>query len=254
MTLPLSHGVQAGAAFRRLVESEAPLLLLDLDGTLAPLLDDAARSRVPEATRRTIQALRRSGVHVVLVSGRSIAGVRRVAGMPVDAILGDHGARLLSHGRIRPWIHADRRRLTNGVRDIAPLVAATRGIVLEQKDRSLALHLRILGNHDHPTVREIARRLRRAGLRVLQGHRILDAQPPGVNKGVAVRRWLAHHAHDAVLYAGDDTTDMDAFRALRGRGTVIAVGPRATGAEFRTRDPRTFAAWLARLAAARAAR
>ncbi|MEO8140046.1 MAG: trehalose-phosphatase, partial [Gemmatimonadota bacterium] len=98
------------------------------------------------------------------------------------------------------------------------------------------------------------RRLRVAGLRALRGRRVIDVQLPGVNKGAAVERWLAHHASDTVLYAGDDTTDEDAFRALRGRGSTIAVGPRARGAAFRTRDPATFAAWLARLAQARLSR
>ncbi len=254
MSHPLSRGTPARAAFNRLVESESPLFFLDLDGTLAPLVADPAMARVPAATRRALQALRRTGVQVVLVSGRSIDGVRRVAATPVDAILGDHGARALIRGRVRPWIAANRARLTKAVQAISALVDVTPGIVLEQKDRSLAIHLRILGQHSHPAARRIARRLRERGLRVLEGHRVLDGQLPGVNKGVAVTRWLARTAPDAVLYAGDDTTDEDAFRALRGRGMVIGVGPRATGAAFRTRDPSTFATWLARLAAARSAR
>lgn len=254
MTRPLSRGAPARAAFDQLVASAEPLLLLDLDGTLAPLMDDPATARIPVATRRSIQALRRTGASVVLVSGRSVAGVRRVAAMPVEAILGDHGAMAFIAGRTTSWIRADRGRLTTAIQAIASLVDDTPGIVLERKDRSLAIHLRILGHHAHPAAQQIARRLRQAGLRVLSGHRVLDAQLPGVNKGVAVRRWLARHRFDAVLYAGDDITDQDAFRVIRPRGTVIAIGPRPSGAEFRTRDPGTFAAWLARLAEARTSR
>ncbi len=254
MTRPLSRGATARAAFHQLVMSAEPLLLLDLDGTLAPLRDDPMTARIPAGTRQSLQALRRSGARVVLVSGRSVAGVRRVARTPVEAILGDHGARAFMAGKTTAWIHADQRRLAIAVRTIEPLVAATPGILLEQKDRSLAIHLRILGHHAHPATRAIARRLRQAGLRVLPGHRVLDAQLPGVNKGVAVQRWLARHRWDAVLYAGDDITDQDAFRVIRPRGMVIAIGPRPKGAEFRTRDPATFAVWLARLAAARISR
>lgn len=254
MTRPLSRGAPARAAFHRLVQAAEPLLLLDLDGTLAPLRDDPTTARIPEGTRRSIETLRRTGARVVLVSGRSVAGVRRVARMPVEAILGDHGARAFIAGKTTAWIRADHRRLTRAARTIESLVAATPGLALEHKDRSLAIHLRILGHHAHPVTREITGRLRAAGLRVLPGHRVLDAQLPGVNKGVAVQRWLARHRFDAVLYAGDDITDQDAFRVVRPRGTVIAIGPRPSGAEFRTRDPATFAVWLARLAEARTSR
>jgi trehalose 6-phosphate phosphatase len=126
-------------------------------------------------------------------------------------------------------------------------------MVLQEKDRSLAIHLRL--PRGDGAVSELARRLRASGYRVLHGYRVLDVQLPGVHKGAAVRRWLAVHPEaDQVLYAGDDTTDQDAFRALRGRGITIAVGPRAAGAALRTRDTRTFAAWLGRLAAARRGR
>ena len=252
MTSSLSRGPGARIAFDRLVASKAPLLFLDLDGTLAPLVERPGAARVPDSTRRLLRALRRGGAIVVLITGRSIDGALRVAPMPVDALLGDHGARALIDGQRSSWLPAETARLTRAVAAVEALIGRTPGLRLEQKERSLAIHLHIAGRHRNPIVREVARRLRLAGLRVLQGRRVIDAQLPGVNKGAAVERWLAHHSSDAVLYAGDDTTDEDAFRALRGRGTTIAVGPRARLAAFRTRDPATFATWLARIAQARA--
>jgi trehalose-phosphatase len=251
MSSALSRGADARAVFTRLVESEAPLLFLDLDGTLAPLVAISGAARVPAFTRRAIRDLRRSGAQVVLISGRSIDGVLPVAAMPVDAILGDHGACALIAGRRTPWIPAATARLTRAARAVAPLIDATPGLSLERKERSIAVHVRLPGRHRNPAAREVARRFRAAGLRVLPGRQVMDVQLPGVNKGVAVLKWLARRPADTVLYAGDDTTDKDAFRALRGRAIVIGVGPRARSAAFRTRDPLTFAAWLARLAAAR---
>ncbi|HMV34224.1 MAG TPA: trehalose-phosphatase, partial [Gemmatimonadales bacterium] len=67
---PLGRGAAARAAFTRLVHAERPILLLDLDGTLAPLRDRPEAARVPAATRRTLRRLRATGVTVVLVSGR----------------------------------------------------------------------------------------------------------------------------------------------------------------------------------------
>ena len=253
MSHPLGRGPAARRAFQALVRAERPLLFFDLDGTLAPLGENPERARVPAATRRTIAALRSAGAEVVLVSGRSARAVARISGTPVDAILGDHGARLLEGGRLQPWLPADRVRLHRAARAVKRFLAGRRGIWLERKDRSLAIHLRLPGGHGHRTVGEVATLLRRMGLRVLHGNRVLDAQLPGVNKGAAVRRWLRRGRKDAVLYAGDDTTDQDAFRALTPGAVTIAIGRRVPGAAFATRNPATFAAWLSRLARARAA-
>lgn len=247
----LTRSAAGRSAMRRLAAAPRPLLFLDLDGTLAPLLDQPDRARVPLRTRRALRALRRSGAEVVLVSGRSALAVRRIVGEPVDAILGDHGARVLAAGRLRPWIAVNQRRLNAAADLVEQHLGDRRRIWLERKDRSLAIHLRLPRGHADGRVRNIARLLRRSGLRVLEGHRVLDAQLPGVDKGVAVRRWLAGRDPDVVLYAGDDTTDRDAFLALRGRAITIVVGRRVAGAGLRTRDPASLADWLERLAALR---
>jgi trehalose-phosphatase len=254
VTQALGRGRAARAGFRRLAQARAPVLFLDLDGTLAPLVERAENARVPAATRRVLDRLRRTGARVVIVSGRSIAGVQHVAQLPTDAILGDHGA-LIWRGRgLKPWLPADRVALARAVRRVALELGRLPGVRLEHKDRSLAIHLRLSRSSRKGVIAEVVRLLEQTGLRVLHGHRVIDAQLPGVNKGSAVKRWLeTDEAADAVIYAGDDTTDEDAFRALRGRGMTVSVGPRARGAGFRTRDPRSFATWLGRLAEARRA-
>ncbi|HWA17145.1 MAG TPA: trehalose-phosphatase, partial [Gemmatimonadales bacterium] len=90
MSKPLS-GSGARASFRKLVLATSALLLFALDGTLAPIVDRPAAARVPVQTRYLLQQLRRTGASVVLVSGRSVEGVRHVARCDVDAIVGDHG-------------------------------------------------------------------------------------------------------------------------------------------------------------------
>jgi trehalose 6-phosphate phosphatase len=252
VTAPLGRGAAAHGALETLARASNPLLFLDLDGTLAPIVERPGRARVPPATARVIERLRHSGAAVVLVSGRAVAGVVHVARTPVDAILGDHGARLLEAGRVRAWLPASRARFTHAADRLEGLLEGMRGVRFQRKERSLAIHLRLPRQDGGRTARRIAALLRAEGLRVLFGHRILDAQLPGVDKGRAVLRWLRRHpGHDAVLYAGDDTTDEDALRSLRGRAVTIAVGPRPRFAEFRTSSPRTLAAWLARLADAR---
>ncbi|MFN8652067.1 MAG: trehalose-phosphatase [Gemmatimonadales bacterium] len=252
MTIRLARGNAGRVVLETLARARRPLLFLDLDGTLAPLVERPRRARIPAATCRTLQRLRKTGVRVVLVSGRSVAGVLEVAHTPVDAILGDHGARLYEQGRLSSWLPASKAQFTHAADRLERLLEGTRGVRFQRKERSLAIHLRLPRNDKGRTTERIARLLRKEGLRVLYGHRILDAQLPGVDKGRAVSKWLRRHPRpDAVLYAGDDTTDEDAMLALAGRAFTVAVGPRPRCNTYRTSSTRTFAAWLARLAAAR---
>ncbi len=252
MTIRLARDNAGRVVFETLARAKRPLLFLDLDGTLAPIVERPRRARVPAATAKTLQRLRKTGARIVLVSGRSVAGVLEVAHTPVDAILGDHGARLYEHGRLTSWLPASKAQFTHAADRLERLLEGTRGVRFQRKERSLAIHLRLPKNDKGHTTERIARLLRKEGLRVLYGHRILDAQLPGVDKGRAVRKWLrVHPRSDAVLYAGDDTTDEDAMLALAGRAFTVAVGPRPRCNTYRTSSTRTFAAWLARLAAAR---
>ncbi len=253
MTIPLARGTAGRVVLETLAAARRPLLFLDLDGTLAPIVERPRRARVPASTARTLQRLRAGGVRVVLVSGRSVAGVLEVARTPVDAVLGDHGARLYEQGRVTSWLPASAAQFRHAADRLEGLLIGVRGVRFQRKERSLAIHLRLSTNDRGRTATRIARMLRAEGLRVLFGHRILDAQLPGVDKGRAVLKWLRRHPRpDAVLYAGDDTTDEDAMIALAGRAFTVAVGPRPRFNTYRTSGPRTLAAWLARLAEARA--
>lgn len=253
MSKHLGRGPEARAALEKLARAKRPLLFLDLDGTLAPIVQKPKRARIPGTTIRTIRRLRSLGVRIVIVSGRAVAGVLEIASTPVDAILGDHGARLYERGRVRAWLPASHAQFKHAADRLEGLLFGTRGVRFQRKERSLAIHLLLPRHHGNRTAHRIAALLKAEGLRVLYGHRILDAQLPGVDKGRAVLRWLRrHNKPDVVLYAGDDTTDEDALQALKGRAITVAVGPRPRYAEFRTSGPRTFAAWLARLAETRA--
>jgi len=82
-----------------------------------------------------------------------------------------------------------------------------------------------------------------AGLKVGSAHCAVEAKPfVQWHKGAACLHILEHEwgpqwaQNSAVVYAGDDTTDEDAFKALAGHGLTIRVtasGEVATAAELR---------------------
>jgi trehalose-phosphatase len=99
----------------------------------------------------------------------------------------------------------------------------------ERKPLSVSFHFRRAD--DEAAARAYLTRVdaaaREAGLVPRWGRMVLEVRPPvEANKGTAVTALLARAAVTRALYAGDDTTDLDAFAALDGLelGVKVAVG------------------------------
>src|SRR5690348_4961676 len=79
-------------------------VLLDVDGVLAPIVQNADDAHMPETTRRPlIEVARRYGV-VACVSGRRASDARRIVSLGSIAYLGSHGSEVLKPGSIQPEI------------------------------------------------------------------------------------------------------------------------------------------------------
>ncbi len=250
---PLS-GPAGRAARRRLGRAGRPVLFLDVDGTLAPIVPRPPAARVPPGTLAILRRLRARGARVVLVSGRTAADAHAVArGVAVDGVIGNHGAELRRGGRSRRWVGRGAARVASVARRLGPLVAAFPRTVLEDKGYSLAVHCRAGPEVFRALLRAVRGALHGTGLVAQGGKRVIDIRSPDAGKGAAVLRWLEDMERgrvplEEVLYAGDDTTDEDAVRALGRQAVTISVGSRPAGARFRTRGPATLARWLQALA------
>jgi trehalose-phosphatase len=126
------------------------------------------------------------------------------------------------------------------------------GVQLESKGHSIALHHRLPPVELGRLLRMVRGKMLGNNLEALRGRRVIDLRSRGADKGTAVIRWLERTVRGSVplsevLYAGDDTTDEDAFRALGHRSVTVAVGQRPRGARFRTPGPVALAKWLHRL-------
>ena len=106
----------------------------------------------------------------------------------------------------------------------------------EDKQAIYAFHWRGAPDEDaaEQAVRELAERAEAAGFAVHWGRKVLEVRPPvELHKGKGIERLLRGADVHVALYAGDDRTDLDAFRALRravedGRLTAcVCVGVRS---------------------------
>lgn len=197
----------------------AGAILLDVDGTLAPIAPHPDRSAVPDATRATLARLVARYALVACVSGRAAADAARLVGVDGVAVVGNHGLELLRGGAatwadgVEPWLPAVRRAADA----LGPLALEVGGWV-EDKGATLTVHVREAPDPDaaRSALEERAVPVIAAqGLGWRWGRMALEARPPvDVDKGTAVRDLLASSPATCSLYAGDDLTDLDALRAV----------------------------------------
>jgi trehalose 6-phosphate phosphatase len=196
-------------------------VLLDIDGTLAPIVRHAEDAHVPEKTRTALIAVARKYGVVACISGRTATDARRVVSIGSIAYVGNHGGELLRPGASQAEVEPEFAHWSRRVQEFAGKVDTdelTRlRVRFEDKGPIVAWHWR--GAPDEEAARaavdRIAAAAEKAGFRTHWGRKVLEVRPPvQVDKGGAVQRLLREVDVDAVLYAGDDVTDLDAFRAI----------------------------------------
>ncbi len=245
-------------------------LLTDVDGTLAPIVDDpAAAAPLPEAREALASLAERHGL-VACVSGRPAADARRIVGLDDLVYLGNHGLERLDPGASEARPSA---ALAGHEEDAPRFVAALdderlpqAGIRVEMKGPIRALHWRGAADEERAAgvAEEIAGEAERAGLAIHHGRKVIELRPPvEFDKGMAIAELLIDRPVRHALYAGDDRTDLDAFRVLR---DLVASGVLETAvcvaiaadesppevsaqADFAVASPAEFAALLSRLVA-----
>jgi trehalose 6-phosphate phosphatase len=196
--------------------AEAPertAILLDVDGTLAPIVPRPEDARVPDATRAELERIAGRYALVACVTGRAADVARAIVGVDGIRYVGEHGLELAP----------DAEAWAERVQEFADEA----GWPPERKRFSVSFHWR-----GHPEPDEAEREIGRiasageeAGFRVRWGRKVIDVVPPiDASKGTAVARLLeAHPEVERALFAGDDTTDVDAFRALGEAGLELAL-------------------------------
>ena len=231
-------------------------LLLDFDGTLAPIRSRPGQVRLSAARRRALRRLSRK-MFIAVVSGRSLADLHRRLAVPGMACAGSHGLEIRFRGRL--WRHPGCREaaglLPAVVRDVRARLGDASGLLVERKPCSAAFHFRLAAPGQR---RRIAKAVRaavtplRGALTLVRGKMVLEARPAlHWNKGDAVRAILALaglQGRHPLVYIGDDRTDEDAFRALGRDDVAVQVG-RRSGTCARYRLKTVFAVWelIARL-------
>ncbi len=233
-------------------------IFLDYDGTLTPIVETPERAILTAETRRLIAELS-ALCPTAVVSGRDLRDIRNLVGIDSLIYAGSHGFEITGPGGLKieheaagaylPALDAIEEDLRDRLKNV-------RGCLVERKRFSIAVHYRLVAEDEVAGIEQAVDGIRARYPRLRKGHgkKVFELQPDlEWNKGEAVLFLLRELRSDEKeflpLFIGDDVTDEDAFRALRGRGVSIIVQdePRPTEARYGLRNPQEVRTFLERI-------
>ncbi|HEY1778456.1 MAG TPA: trehalose-phosphatase [Solirubrobacteraceae bacterium] len=197
-------------------------ILLDIDGTLAPIVRHASDAHVPEPTRRLLIAISKSYGFVACVSGRPAAVARQMVSIGSIAYIGNHGCELLRPAFHETIVADDVSAWADRVQAFAARVdtPALQQLRVRREDKGAIVAFHWRGAPDEAAALRALAALEdaatQAGLDPHHGRKVLEIRPPvPIDKGQGVRWVLGEESPSAALYVGDDLTDIDAFAGVR---------------------------------------
>jgi len=232
----------------RIRQAQNLFLFLDYDGTLAPIVSRPELALCPSEVKRHLEKLRDlPSVYLAIISGRSLEDLRKKVGVSDIIYAGNHGLEIENpDGRHKKMLSSDRtRELKRITQNVQNSLKEIPGILFEEKGPILSVHYR---NVDQKFFDRIPQVLKgelqqwRGRWKMAPGKMVFEIRPDvDFHKGEAVREILKTFPSLGLLpiYLGDDQTDEDAFRVLKGQGVSVFIGPSgfSSEADFFLRNP-----------------
>jgi len=232
-----------------------PVFFFDYDGTLTPIAQRPDMAKLTSTARNNLLQLSKK-YHVALISGREKGDLIKQVNIPDIFYAGNHGLDISGPGisMTFPEIEKYLPIIENITLQLEQTLSTFPGIILEKKGMSVAVHYRMTPKENLPELKSLLKNIikgRSKYIRVLKGKKVFEFLPNiEWNKGKAIiwimnilkLSWVEYR----VFYLGDDTTDEDAFRVLRTRGTGILISekPRKSSADFRLSSPEEVKKWI----------
>jgi len=203
--------------------------VLDFDGTLAEIVARPEHARPVDGARGALVELARRYRSVAIVTGRRSEEVAALLDVAHVTYVGLYGLEDAADELVTAIVP----RVQTATLEIAEAWVEDKGV-------SVAVHYR---QAPDPVSARAALLVAlqpvatEAGLELIEGKMVLELVPPDRPlKGGAVERLVREHGLQAVLYAGDDHADLDAFDAL---DRLIGSGDVRAAVRVAVRGPET---------------
>ena len=206
-------------------------LITDMDGTISPIVAKPDEARVTPRIHTLLEALLPHLALLAVVSGRSIADLRKRLDLPGLVYVGNHGLEWKQNAQIEvePEVRSYRPALEAALEALS--YQQKPGMLVEDKGATISVHYRQVSDpaavyeEFYPVIEQISKQ---HGLRLFKGRMVFELRPPiDTNKGTALKRLIKNYDLDSAIYMGDDTTDADALQIaqkLRHEGVCDSFG------------------------------
>ncbi|MET7791341.1 trehalose-phosphatase [Streptomyces sp. 900116325] len=209
-----------------LARPDHAVVALDFDGTLADIVPDPEQARAHPGAVPAIAALAPKVASVAVITGRPAGvavrhgGFAGVPGLDHLVVLGHYGAErwdAVSSTVHAPAPHPGVAAVRAELPGVLDRFDSWHGTWIEEKGQALAVHTRRAADPQaafdalRSPLGELAAR---HGLIVEPGRLVLELRPPGMDKGVALAKYVRETDAESVLYAGDDLGDLAAYAAV----------------------------------------
>jgi len=220
-------------------------LLLDYDGTLTPICKHPDLAVIPTETKKVLERLaNRRDVFVAIISGRSVANVREMVGIEGITYAGNHGMEINNADgtTFTQTMSGDYQNKLMTMLNTLNREVCFHGAWVENKGVLMTYHYRQVPQEKREALIEKTKKLIvDGGFKVGIAHCALEIKPMDVtwDKGRAAiyilrnefgNNWSGQgqvreivRSRVRVIFAGDDVTDEDAMRALKGMAMTFRI-------------------------------
>lgn len=210
MTASYVSSPEGLAALARYVAPDT-LFAFDLDGTLAPIVDDYTAARVAEPIRAILERLVKLA-KVAVITGRSRQDALAILGLEPHLLVGNHGAEWPPQEGRRDWpqvtlCHEWQERLKY-------LLNNAQGVEIEFKGESVSLHYRKSDDSEKAlTLINAAIEKLEPSPRRIGGKFVVNLLPmEAFTKGEALVAAMEMFGLKRAIFIGDDVTDEEVFK------------------------------------------
>lgn len=237
------------SGFTRKVNYRTPVLFLDYDGTLTPIVERPENAVISKEMQDVLRKCA-DKFTVAAVSGRDMDDLKNKVGIDSLIYAGSHGFRISGPGGLYKEYEKTSEiiPLLDQVENILghEFSQLDKGVQIDRKRYAIGIHYR---NAKEENVDEIISRVdeiirKYSGLKKGEGKKIVEIKPNiDWHKGKAVlwileKLGLQNTNKYVPIYIGDDVTDEDAFESIKEFGIGILVGShgKSTAATFRLKN------------------
>ncbi len=217
-----------------IISRRPPLLFLDFDGTLSPIVEDRHAAAIDPKIKDSLKKLVNVIPLLAVISGRDLRDVREKVGIDGIYYMGSHGFETSGPAELesqQPEALKVMHQLDKAEQLADEALQDKPGIEVERKRFAIAIHFRKAGQEAGKLVRETVSRIVRnnESLQQTTGKMIEEIRPNiEWDKGKALL-WLCEELEfdledNYPMYLGDDITDEDAYREIRDLGAGVQVG------------------------------